>query len=237
MSSISGVGGGSSIDLAKLRQDLFKQNDTNGNNKISKDEFVSSRPQGVSESQASDLFLKIDSKGTGEISQKELESGLEKNKPTGNLSSLKGGNLSSDSLSTLLQAISNDNSSTNSTKKSSNTNNNSSDIFNQIDSDQDGKVTKNEFVEGRPDFLSESDAANLFSQIDKEGTGSVTQEQFSANKPQPPFGGGLGLGNSLSQDSSSDLVDKLLSAISSYSKNAYSGFSTNSPDPSGLFSS
>lgn len=230
MSGISGIGGGGGLDLSALRQNVFKQIDTNGNGKVSKDEFVSGRPKGVSESQASELFAKIDTKGTGEVTQSELESGFEKNKPSGGLGSL-GGGLSSETLSVLLQALSGDSSSASST--SSSNNDLASKIFSQIDADKDGKVSKDEFVNGRPQFISEADAAKQFDSIDKEGTGSITKDQFAANAPQPPSFGGGGFGDASSSDYSGDIVQQLLAAINSYSKNAY-GNSNNNVDYSSL---
>ena len=230
MSGISALSGGSGIDLTSLRQNLFKQIDTNGNGKVSKDEFVSGRPKGVSESQASELFAKIDSKGSGEVTQNELDSGLEKNKPSGSL----GGNLSSDTLSALLQALSGGSSSSSSTTSTSSKNDElAGKIFSQIDNNHDGKVTKDEFVKGRPQFISEADASKQFDSIDKEGTGSITKDQFAANAPQPPsFGGGSD--SAASSGNIDDLLQQLLAAINSYTKNSYSN--TNSNDISKLLS-
>lgn len=225
MSAISGLGGGG-MDMSAMRQAMFKQIDTNGNGKVSKDEFVSGRPKGVSESQAAELFGKIDSKGTGEVTQSELDSGLEKNKPSG-MSGL-GGNLSSDMMATLLQMLSGgDSSSSNASSASSSDSDLASKIFSQIDADEDGKVTKDEFVKNRPQFISEADATKQFDAIDKEGTGSITKDQFAANAPQPPSFGGGGFGDSSSTDNSGDLVSQLLEAINSYTKNSYSGANTN----------
>jgi Ca2+-binding EF-hand superfamily protein len=221
MSGISGLSGGGGLDLSVLRQNAFKQIDTNGNGKVSKDEFVSGRPKGVSESQAAELFGKIDTKGTGEVTQSELESGFEKNKPAGGVGGL-GGNLSSDTLSALLAAL--DGSTTSSTSSSGSDDHSklAQKIFDSIDSDQDGKVTKDEFVSGRPKGVSESQASDLFSQIDSDGKGSIDESQFASSLPSgpPPFATGDQSG---SGDASGDLVSQLLSAINSYTKNAYSG--------------
>lgn len=232
MSAISALSGGSGIDLSSLRQNLFKQIDTNGNGKVSKDEFLAGRPKGVSESQAGELFAKIDSKGTGEVTQSELDSGLEKNKPTGGLASLTS-SLSSGTLSALLQALSGNSSSSSTTTSTSSKNDDlASKIFSQIDIDHDGKVSKDEFVKGRPPFISESDASKQFDSIDKKGTGSITKDQFVANTPQPPS---LGGSNNVSvSGNNDDLLQQLITAISSYTKNSYSN--TSSSDISKLLS-
>lgn len=216
MSGISGIGGGG-LDMSAMRQAMFKRIDADGNGKVSKDEFVSGRPKGVSESQASELFGKVDSKGAGEVTQSELDSGLEKNKPSGSLS----GNLSSDTLSALLQALSGDSSSSSDASSTSGTDDLASKIFGQIDADHDGKVAKDEFVKARPQFISDSDAAKQFDAMDKEGTGSITKDQFAANAPQPPSFGESGSADASSSGNADDLLQQLLAAITSYSKNAY----------------
>lgn len=126
MSNVSIVSGGGS-NLASSRQAIFKQLDSNGNGKVSKDEFVSARPQGVSESKASDLFSKIDSKGSGEVTQSELDAGTDKYRPGGDGAGLGGaglggsGNiLSSKTLSSFLGGSSEENLSGNNSSISSN---------------------------------------------------------------------------------------------------------------------
>jgi len=52
-------------------------------------------------------------------------------------------------------------------------------LFASLDSNQDGKVSKTEFVAGRPKDMSESDAENLFKSIDTQSSGSLTKDQFA----------------------------------------------------------
>jgi Ca2+-binding EF-hand superfamily protein len=61
--------------------------------------------------------------------------------------------------------------------------------FNRIDANGDGKVTKDEFVKGRPDDVSASKAGNLFDKLDKNKTGSLSESDLSA--AAPPTNGGL----------------------------------------------
>ena len=173
------------------------------------------------------MFGKIDAKGTGELTEKQLEAGIKKNTKSEDLSSLGGNNLSSTTLSALLQILSGQNQSADASSTSADGGGNdqiANQIFNQIDTNKDGKVNKNEFVSNRPEFISEAQASETFDNIDKEGTGSITKEQFAQNAPKPPASGDAGA-DKLS-DSSGDLVNQLLEAIASYSKNLYSSADT-----------
>lgn len=52
-------------------------------------------------------------------------------------------------------------------------------LFASLDTDQDGKITQDEFVAGRPADMSESDAGDLFKSLDTQNTGSLTKDQFA----------------------------------------------------------
>ncbi|NKN37954.1 hypothetical protein HFC70_16505 [Agrobacterium sp. a22-2] len=64
------------------------------------------------------------------------------------------------------------------------------DMFSNMDTDEDGKVTEAEFVAARPEDVSEEDAASLFASFDEEGTGSLTEAQLAEAQedmaPPPP---------------------------------------------------
>ena len=53
-------------------------------------------------------------------------------------------------------------------------------MFSRIDSDEDGKVTKDEFVAARPADVSETKAADLYAKIDTEGSNALTEDQLKA---------------------------------------------------------
>lgn len=73
-------------------------------------------------------------------------------------------------------------------------------LFKKLDSDGDGKVTKDEFVAGRPDNVSEEDAASFYNKIAEESGGDaetgLSEDQFTTGMqkagppPGPPPGGG-----------------------------------------------
>lgn len=54
-----------------------------------------------------------------------------------------------------------------------------SERYAEMDSDDNGAVTKDEFTAGRPEHASEEQATSFFNAIDTKGTGSITEEQFT----------------------------------------------------------
>ncbi|MYM71459.1 EF-hand domain-containing protein [Duganella sp. FT134W] len=72
-------------------------------------------------------------------------------------------------------------------------------MFDDMDADTDGAVSKDEFVKGlESKGVSSDDATKQFDAIDKEGTGSITKDDLTAAiksgdfKPPRPQGGGEG---------------------------------------------
>ena len=66
-------------------------------------------------------------------------------------------------------------------------------LYTKLDANGDNSLTKEEFVAGRDERMSEEDAAKLYTAMDTENTGSITKEQFTAGmKPGgaggPPMG-------------------------------------------------
>jgi len=72
-------------------------------------------------------------------------------------------------------------------------------VFNDMDADTDGKVSKDEFVKGlESKGVSSEDATKQYEAIDKEGTGSITKDDLESAiksgdfKPPRPQGGAGG---------------------------------------------
>ncbi|MTV38818.1 EF-hand domain-containing protein [Duganella radicis] len=72
-------------------------------------------------------------------------------------------------------------------------------VFNDMDADTDGKVTKDEFVKGlESKGVSSEDATKQYEAIDKEGAGSITKDDLESAiksgdfKPPRPQGGAGG---------------------------------------------
>lgn len=81
-------------------------------------------------------------------------------------------------------------------------------MFSDLDADGDGVLTKEEFVAGRPDDVSEDDAGALYDKLAGENSSGLSQQQFADAMSQagaqaaggaggpPPAGGGGGGGGS-----------------------------------------
>jgi membrane protein involved in colicin uptake len=78
---------------------------------------------------------------------------------------------------------------------------NISQIYADMDSDSNGKVTKDEFVADAKDHMSEDQAGKIFASIDSQNTGSITEDKFAKSLMRdhghPPMGQrpeGMGFG-------------------------------------------
>jgi Ca2+-binding EF-hand superfamily protein len=61
--------------------DLFKTSDADGDGKVTRDEFVASRPKDASEDQAGSLFDQLDSESSGSLTLDQMKTGMEKMGP------------------------------------------------------------------------------------------------------------------------------------------------------------
>lgn len=81
--------------------------------------------------------------------------------------------------SMLLQMQQNSQSSSSTTTDGSSSESPMDQLFASLDTNQDGTISRDEFVAGRPKDLSESDAENLFKSLDTQNAGSLTKDQFA----------------------------------------------------------
>lgn len=229
VSSIGSTGGMSSTIISQMQERVIKRVDTNSDGSVSKDEFVSNRPQDVSEDQAKELWSKLDSTNAGSLTTSEFVSamatvgpppeGLGKHDET-STSSSSDGSLSvstsssiaaatSELLQALLAALENY---TSTVEQDDSTSSGAvqglSDLFGKIDTDGDGSVSQAEFVSNRPEGVSEDQAKAMWSELDTSASGSLTEAQFvsamaSVGPPPgpPPIGFGDESGTSASSSS------------------------------------
>lgn len=61
-------------------------------------------------------------------------------------------------------------------------------LYSDMDADDDGKLSKTEFVTASANRMSADDAGTLFDAMDSAKTGSITEDQFAAGL-KPPAGG------------------------------------------------
>lgn len=207
MSSITSAS--SSLYTRPSPQDMFKKLDADGDGQLTKAEFVDGRPSDVSEAQASKLFDSIDSEGTGYLTESTFAQAAPPANGADGLS-----RLDSETMQTLLSALGAGESEQSATSPEDRL----SELFAKLDTDGDGNVTKEEFVAGRPDDVSEEQAASLFDKIDSESTGSVDEEGFVSGMmaqgpmgppPPPPMASG--------SDSDEDDDDTTTSSVTSTS--------------------
>ncbi|KAA3519568.1 hypothetical protein GOZ90_01765 [Agrobacterium vitis] len=165
----------------------------------------------------------LDTNGDGVVSAEEQSSGSTRTQDPTVLSD-SAANSTSSQLSSDLMAMELSRGDTTSTDQNA---------TKSIDTDSDGKVTKEEFVNARPEDVSEEDSTKMFEAIDSEDAGYVTEDQMQPDGKMPPpmmMGGMGGMGDmqslssmmsgdsSGSEDSMSmdDVFSQMSSVINAY---------------------
>jgi Ca2+-binding EF-hand superfamily protein len=151
--------------------DIYAEIDADGDGSVTKAEFISGRPDEMTEEDAEALYATIDTESTGSITEEQFADSLPSagGPPPGGMP--PGGGAES-----------------------------TEEIYDALDTNKDGTVSQEEFLAARPDDVTEEQATALFDSIDTENTGSITEEQFSefieasASRPMgSPPGGPAGL--------------------------------------------
>lgn len=182
----SGIGGLGSFSSAQFEK-MFTRIDTNADGAVTRDEFIAGAPDDVSADKAGSLFDKLDGEGSGALSQSDLATAFQQMAATmqagmiqAQAGAMGGGGERPDA----------------------------SELFAKLDTDGDGSVSREEFVAGRPDEVSEEQASAFFDKIAGEDTDSIDQQSFVAamQKPPSPPGGGGGRGGGQS-DEAFDALD------------------------------
>ena len=131
---------------------LLSDLDTDGDGLVSKAEFVAGRPSDVSEDQAGTLFDSFDSESAGSLSVDALTEAMSaqsSQRPDGPPPPPPAEDEQTASL------------------------------LSDLDTDGDGLVSLDEFMAGRPDDVTESQASQLFDMLDTSGTGSLSTSATS----------------------------------------------------------
>lgn len=210
LDSIGGYGQSASAGLSKL----IKKLDANSDNSISRSEFVTGRPQGQSEEQAGSLFDTFDSSSSGSLSQNDLLSAFQQ--------------MAASMASVLIQAQS-DQGAQGADGGRAQGPPDASQMFSELDVDGDGSVTREEFLAGRPDDVSESQASAFFDKLAGADAASLTEEQLAAGLEQagpPPSGASQTASTDEAVDSQAlaqSLLQQFMQAVSSYQESAYRG--------------
>ena len=149
----SGIGGLGSFSSAQFEK-MFTRIDTNADGAVTRDEFITGAPDDVSADKAGSLFDKLDSEGSGALSQSDLATAFQQMAASmqagmiqAQAGAMGGGGERADA----------------------------SELFAKLDSDGDGSVSREEFVAGRPDEVSEEQASAFFDKIASKNTDSIDQ--------------------------------------------------------------
>ncbi|MBY5420115.1 EF-hand domain-containing protein [Rhizobium leguminosarum] len=126
---------------------LLSDLDTDGDGSISKDEFVAGRPSDVTEDQAGTLFDSFDSEGAGSLSVDALTEAMSAEQSQRSEGPPPPPPAEDDESQSLLS---------------------------DLDTNGDGLVTLDEFMAGKPEDVTESQASQLFSLLDTSDTGSLS---------------------------------------------------------------
>jgi Ca2+-binding EF-hand superfamily protein len=192
---------------ANIQKQLFKKIDTDGDGKVTKDEFVSSRPKNVDEKQASSLFDSIDKKKTGSLSESDFADAAPQQHNSGGLDQ----NL----LAALLQGQDQSNTVNTNSSNDNGSDDKFADLFSKTDADKNGTVSKDEFVKARPKGVTEEQASSLYAKIDSTGSDALTSDQLKAGlEANRPAGGPPQLSSTDNSSSSSTTdIQSLIAAL------------------------
>jgi len=151
MNGLSGQSGSSGEQDGDEGMDVA-QLDTDGDGYVSKAEFVAARPSDVTEDQAGTLFDSFDSEDSGSLSVDALTEAMSaqsSQRPEGPPPPPPAEDEQTASL------------------------------LSDLDTDGDGLVSLDEFMAGRPDDVTESQASQLFDLLDTSGSGSLSASTTS----------------------------------------------------------
>lgn len=134
-------------------------------------------------------YSPLDKNQDGVVDAQELEAAAQSGLLSASVANDENGDSSSDPSATdvfsgnlasmLLQMQQNSQSSSSTSTDGSSSVSPMDQLFASLDTNQDGTISQNEFVAGRPKDMSESDAENLFKSLDTQNAGSLTKDQFA----------------------------------------------------------
>jgi Ca2+-binding EF-hand superfamily protein len=203
-------------------EEMFTELDTDADGTVTRDEFVAGRPKDVSEDQAGTFFDKIATAAGAEsasgLSQTQLASGLESLGPPErpNSDSTEASSADEQLIDQLLTLLLPRTSQSQEGQRPD-----PARMFEDLDSDDDGTVSRDEFVAGRPKDVSEDQAGTFFDKIASaagaESSSGLSQDQLaegmkSAGPPKSVTS------TETASTSTGLLLQELLKAIGSYQK-------------------
>ncbi len=154
-------------DMETVRQNRFKKADADGDGKITKDELATVIPQKGKGPGVDEIFNKVDTNGDGTIDETEDKAAFEQMQKNGPA----GGPPDPTKMA--------------------------SDLFKLVDTDTDGKITKDELTQVLSQRNSNLSVDDIIKNVDGDEDGTITESELSealkgafenmqANPPPPP---------------------------------------------------
>jgi Ca2+-binding EF-hand superfamily protein len=165
MTSVSSATGGAAAFYAQ-QKDMFSKTDTDQSGTLSQSEFVSARPGKMSEEDAASVYSKIDSDDTGAVTFDQLSASMQP--PEARMGGEAMGSMMGMSQQGGMPPMA-----------GMGGRMDPSEMFDTMDADADGKVTKDEFMSGAPEGSEDKIAAKMFSAMDSDSAGYITEDQLS----------------------------------------------------------
>lgn len=179
-------------EAALSAAEMFSKMDTDGDDSLSKSEFVAARPADVTEEMASTLYSSLDSDSSGAVTVTvtEYETVLANNAPSppppsatstsSTTETYDEMDTNQDGIVSVTELAAAMGSTSSSSDMSASSSSDESETFDTLDTNQNGVVSAAELASASPDDVTEETARNLFNSLDSEGSGGLTQAEYTA---------------------------------------------------------
>lgn len=153
--------------------------DTDGDGTITEEEFISARPDDVTEEMAQNLWNQMDTENAGELSTEEIEVAMTSSRAGGPPPPSSSEEDDEDDLTSIVSSM---------------------------DTNGDGIVSEEEFLAARPDDVTEEMAQNLWDQMDTENAGELSTDEIEVAMASAGPGGAPPPPSSSEEDDEDDLT-------------------------------
>lgn len=237
----SGSGDDASGGTSSGISQLFAKLDANSDGTVSRDEFVAGKPDGMTADQAGALYDKIAGTGSNDtatttgLTEEQLANGLQtvaghhrhhharsndQSAPSDDqtattaASQTDPGQILDQLLAALQSAVQ---AASGNTQQDSDSPPDPARLFSTLDTNGDGKVSRDEFISGKPQSVSTDQAGAFFDKIANGNGDTLTQDQFVSgfNATAPASQESASSADTASQADPGKVLDQLLAALKS----------------------